>query len=465
MDICSRPCYHKTMRPILRILLLLWFCSGIPLPAPADPEVLEDQPTTLVSPPFWHTPFGIHRATPELLHVFVGDRTRFDNPQGLACGLLFAQSRHPESAVDFQLTVLGVNRGRKEIIYNPDLLSLALAVGPWQAPQGIALAPDGRVWVADPGGGTATAGGVFGLRRQNAALAAADPLLPPPGGWASPWGVAADSQGTIYVTDRGRDQILIYSASGVFQRSLGPRLSPGITLKHPEALAVTDSREPWSYYHDDFIFVGDQDQQRLLRIGPEGEVQAVHTSDPGKNSPMFTWMALDYYENVWVTDAPGGRIHKFNRHLQPLQSVGKQGRGDGYFDHPTGIAIHRHFGQIFVAEAQGAQYLWIGADADPVEARRRPEDPARIQFEFWLTEPAHITLRGRTPLRADPWMICEKAWFDSGRQQLTWTPPAPDWSSPWAFTLRAEATYSSARHLAKEVRFTLPAAPELPAPR
>ena len=51
--------------------------------APAVRAADEDDPTTLVYPPFGHC-LGIHRATSFHLFVYLGTRTKFDEPAGLA---------------------------------------------------------------------------------------------------------------------------------------------------------------------------------------------------------------------------------------------------------------------------------------------------------------------------------------------------------------------------------------------
>ena len=43
-------------------------------------------------------------------------------------------------------------------------------------------------------------------------------------------------------------------------------------------------------------------------------------------------------------------------------SFGSQGSGDREFDSPTGLAIWKRFGQVFIGEREGARYFWIGAD-------------------------------------------------------------------------------------------------------
>ena len=54
----------------MRPLLALFVCFGMAAPAGAGPRVVHT-PSSLVYPDFWHTPLGIHRGTPELLHLLL----------------------------------------------------------------------------------------------------------------------------------------------------------------------------------------------------------------------------------------------------------------------------------------------------------------------------------------------------------------------------------------------------------
>ena len=129
-------------------LIFLLFC--LPSLHASDGPSLVEGPSSLLYPDFWHTPLGIHRGTPRLLRMFLGDKTEFDDPQGMACVRMLEYG--PENP---QLTVFGVNSGRSCVIYNPDMLSLELFGSPgagdgqFDHPNGIAALPDGRVAVAD----------------------------------------------------------------------------------------------------------------------------------------------------------------------------------------------------------------------------------------------------------------------------------------------------------------------------
>jgi hypothetical protein len=449
------------LRPAGWCLCLL--CLAWPAWTGAEPELLRDQPTTLLYPPWLHTPLGIHRGTPELLALFVGDRARFTGPEGLACTRLLSEPAPPPESDDCSVTVLGVNTGQANLIYNPNLLGLSVlgdtrtGLGLFVRPLGAALRPDGVAYVTDPGRGR-----VLRLSFQDGRFVPAGELAPPPDGWREPWGVAVDAAGRAYVTDAGHDCVQVYDPTGAWVRRLGPALGPDFRWDRPRAVAVADRDELWSYYRDDYLYVCDRDGTRLSRLDPNDPAPRVQVTAsvsvlPAAPVPArWAWLALDFYENLWVTDPDRGQLHKFNRHLEPLADYGAPGEGDGRFQRPSGVAINRHFGQVFVAEARGAHYLWIGADLLAPAARRIAGDAA-IELRYRLTEPARVLITARPAAGGPAVQVFAREWTDSGPQQLAWACPAAWRTQAIVFTLTAEATYSSAHYYAKTLELTLPA--------
>jgi len=102
------------------------------------------------------------------------------------------------------------------------------------------------------------------------------------------------------------------------------------------------------------------DGRRLVTV-TDGEVSAsVTPSDCGGS--FFNYPEIDYFGSVWVTDSVSCRVHKFTGDLEYLDSWGEPGTEDHQLDHPTGIALWDRFGQVFVAEREGARYFWVGTD-------------------------------------------------------------------------------------------------------
>jgi hypothetical protein len=142
-------------------------------------------------------------------------------------------------------------------------------------------------------------------------------------------------------------------------------------------------------------------------------------------------------------------VHKFDRHLHYLDSCGSPGEGDGHFSEPTGIAIYRHFGQVFVGEARGAHYFWIGADVTHPAAAWQARERRCVEINFTLTEPAHFTLNAQTPGKPKV-LVREDSWMDSGPQRVLWILPA-GWPDAAHFVFTAEATYSSASYFMRQL--------------
>ncbi|NTV51930.1 MAG: hypothetical protein HGA76_02785 [Candidatus Firestonebacteria bacterium] len=442
-----------SLRSALRTLFFwLLGCAALA----AAPTPLPDSPTTLLYPPFWHTPLGVHRGTPELLKMFLGTRTRFASPQGLACTrYLNEPAAAPVNPDDCRVTVVGANTGARHLLYNASMLRLDV-LGDREPlflqPTGVTLLPDGTGYVTDPAWPR-----VLRLFWDQERLQVGGELPAPPGGWRAPWGICADSAGVLYVSDARRNQVFLYGPDGRWLKTLGPVLPGNLRLDAPRALAVVDAAETWSYYHDNYLYVLDQNGTRLLRLNPQGagEVQLRITNrvlpDPSAPS-VWAWMDLDFYENLWVTDPARSCVHKFDRHLRYLASFGSPGEGDGRFSAPTGIAIYRHFGQVFVAEARGAHYFWIGADITGPSAVWQSREKRCVEIRFNLTEPAHLTLRAQKPGSSNSVLVREETWMDSGKQSVLWILPA-GWTPEVNFHFTAEATYASATYFARQLDF------------
>ena len=447
--------------------------AGLAPPAAAQTSDLEigDQPahTTLVYPPFAHT-LGIHRARPPHLKLFLGDRTRFDDPQGLAA-VKFASDDDPEArGDDFQLTLFGVNSGRSEILYNSSMQTLAIygrqgsGKDELARPHGIAATVDGRVYVADTGNRR-----VVRLRWDPGARA-----LSWVGSWAAPapFDVEADTRGDLWVSDRQAHAVLRFpdGAAGAGTQLLPPALTTGDRwplpddVEAPLGLAVMDSLDPWLQPNATRLYLVDRDGRRLRAYDTSGRiVAAVDAAElPGGDAARFFYVEIDYFGNVYVSDPAGGRVWKLDPMLRPLDAFSGPGAAESALEEPRGIAIWKRFGQVFVAEREGAQYFFVGTDfhatSEPLEVRRPPREesgPVDWSMDLFLTEAATVTVAfldaaGDTLATADAGV--ERA----GPRSVTWD--ESDWTKPGApgweeaarrVVVEARPTYSSRRRFAR----------------
>ena len=176
----------------------------------------------------------------------------------------------------------------------------------------------------------------------------------------------------------------------------------------------------------------------------------------------FYFVALDYYANVYCSDR-SGRMHKFDRDLRYLLSIGHPGRDDFELDEPRGIGLYRRFGQIFVSEREGAQYFWIGTDVftpSVSELRFGPDGSWSGVARYFLTEYATVSLSlvgedGRTVVT-----LQAPGWTAPGPVSRPVTFRVPDGAGRLRLEVVAVPTYSSRRILRVEKR--TPALPLVP---
>lgn len=431
-----------------------------------------DQPlrTTLVHPPFGHT-LGIHRARPAHLALFLGDRTAFDQPQGLAA-VKFASDDDPEKkGDDFQLTLFGVNAGRHEILYNSSMQTLAVYGGPgtgkgrFRSPRGIAATVDGRVYVADTGNER-----VARLRWEPAARG-----LEWVGAWPAPgpFDVSTDARGQAYVSDREADAVLRFADSTV---GAGGALLPASPVtgdrwplpddvEAPLGLAVADSLDPWFRPGGYRLYLVDRDGARLRAYDASGRVLAEATPEdlprPGGAPGRFFYVALDYYGNLYVTDPTAEVLYKLDGDLRPLAVFAGPGEPESALEEPRGIAIWKRFGQVFVAEKLGARYFFVGTDFEvdsPVVVRREGEERG-YAIDLTLTEAATVTI-AFLDAAGDTLGVAEAGTVLQGARTARWSSwsrfPSEGWRERAAsVAIEARPTYSSRKRFSRVRRLPL----------
>ncbi len=268
--------------------------------------------------------------------------------------------------------------------------------GQFLKPRGIAIAPDGSVYVADSGnhriqkftadGRWVTAWGNFGGCPEQA---------PPPGTFCEPWGVAVGPDGAVYVADLWAHRVQKFSPDGEFlaqwgfSSNYGADLRPG-AFYGPRGVAVAP---------DGTVYVTDTGNKRVqvftadgaylrmwgspgsspgqlnepvgIAMGPDGNLYVADTwnyrvqvLDPlgrpvrqwpitGWNNPMAEekpYLAVDGKGMVYVTDPGHYRVLVFRSEGEYLYSFGQFGFDPAGFVLPMGIAVGPD-GALYVADA------------------------------------------------------------------------------------------------------------------
>ena len=170
-------------------------------------------------------------------------------------------------------------------------------VGAW-APLAMGFAPDGTLYVTD-------------VRGQDAKSHSVDVFAPDgtlertlgkPGELNYPNGVWADAQGDAWVSDSGNGRVLAYDSSGKVVNTIARGLGDG-DLGMPRGIAADDSHR---------LFVVD---------------------------------TTDHMVRVYTVGAKAADAYKY------VGSVGGEGRLDGTFEYPTGLALDKR-AHVYVTDRE-----------------------------------------------------------------------------------------------------------------
>jgi len=171
-----------------------------------------------------------------------------------------------------------------------------------------------------------------------------------PGQFQNPRGIAIAPDGTIYVADTDNNRIEHFDRSGKLLEvwgsfadvSKGP--APGGTFNQPWGLAVGP---------DGSVFVADTWNYRIQKFTADGEFVRMWGSSGEASAPDGFYgprdVAVDPKGRVFVADTGNKRVAVFDGDGNYLTQVGSGGFGPGQFDEPVGIALGPD-GDLYVAD-------------------------------------------------------------------------------------------------------------------
>ncbi len=292
---------------------------------------------------------------PQVLVGQPGDQAQFQSPRGVA------------AAPDGSAYVADSRNNRiLHLSPNGDLLQTwgayasidpnnpgAAPGGTFNEPWGVAVGPDGSVYVADtwnhriqkftPDGQFITMWGTFGQAET-------------PNAFWGPRGVAVDSNGHVYVSDTGNKRIVVFDENGNYITQIGSSgfdigqfdEPVGVALDQQGNLYVADTwnqrvqvfapnadateftplkswdvsawvgqsldNKPYlSVTANGDVIITDPDSYRLLMFDNDGKFLSGWDTYAGDNGSlaMYAGVAVDANGNVWVSDASNNKVLKF----------------------------------------------------------------------------------------------------------------------------------------------------------
>ena len=235
-------------------------------------------------------------------------------------------------------------------------------------PYGVAIY-DGKIYVCD----TNTTVVVFDLKRKEyTGLKGAVG----PGKLMQPTNISIEPDGTKYVADPARGQIVVYDRNDQYVKAYG---EPG-SWRPVDAVPFADR-----------LYVADV-TNGLVKVFDKKSGEAIKTigdkGEPTERLNRPTNLAFDAEGYLYVSDFGRFQIVKFDRDGHYQSAIGEAGDGPGHFARPKGIALDAS-GQLFTVDAsynnvqifnkEGRILLYFG------EGGEKPGNfllPAKVTLDF-----------------------------------------------------------------------------------
>ena len=185
-----------------------------------------------------------------------------------------------------------------------------------------------------------------------------------------------DSEGYIYVTDRGNHRILKFTQEGDFIDQWGKEGSNLGELNNPLDLTISS---------EDEIFVLDGENFRIQAFLPDGTfIKSLHSEDSNADQLEGNFNYVSSIEilenNQIVTDGLGAIVQLFSMDGEYSHSFGNEPfSAPGDFDHPSGVAIGPN-GDVYVSNSGQDSIAHFSADGALIDT--------------WFLDDPHLKLRG-----------------------------------------------------------------------
>lgn len=224
--------------------------------------------------------------------------------------------------------------------------------GTFNEPWGVAVAPDGTVYVADTWNYRIqkfTADGQFLSMWQTFGPDKTD-------GFYGPRGIAVDAHGRVLVVDTGDKRVVVFDADGSYLTQFGGAgLEPG-QFDEPVGIALDG---------DGNVYVTDTWNQRVQVFAPD-ETGLIYTPISewvvsgwyGGSVQNKPFIAVDAQQHIYVTDPEACRVLEFTESGQIVRAWGICSSDINGFGLPVGVAVD-DAGGVWVSDAGNNQLLYF----------------------------------------------------------------------------------------------------------
>lgn len=190
-------------------------------------------------------------------------------------------------------------------------------------------------------------------------------------------GIAADSDGFVYITDLNGHFIQKFTSDGYFVTRWGRYGTGEGEFDNPDRIAVDNK--------NGFLYVTDKGNKRVQKFTRDGIFvdQWGGAAVEGGGTGRFRrpkGIAVDSNGYVYVSDSEFHSVQKFTQDGEFVSKWGQKGTGNGYFDAPLGITAGSN-DHIYVADSENHRIQKFTSEGVFVTAwGREGEDPGEFRF-------------------------------------------------------------------------------------
>jgi tripartite motif-containing protein 71 len=217
--------------------------------------------------------------------------------------------------------------------------------GEYSSPWGVAVDRSGLVFVADSGNHRVQKTNAWTDAMTDLSgnfLGAFGRIGKAEGELDFPTDVALDAEGNLYVVDSNNDRVQKLTRDGKPLASWGGSGSGPGQLDKPLGIALAP---------DGQIYVTDTKNNRVQKLDPAGKPVA-RWGEPGDGPGQFygpAGIAVDAAGRVYVVDRGNHRVQVFDAAGRLLGTIGEEGTGKGQFLRPYGVAVDDE-GKVYVSD-------------------------------------------------------------------------------------------------------------------
>ncbi|MFQ3566490.1 MAG: flippase activity-associated protein Agl23 [Aggregatilineales bacterium] len=182
-----------------------------------------------------------------------------------------------------------------------------------------------------------------------------------------PVGVAVGPDGRVYVAEEASNRVAIFTANGDFVGYLDAAAPDG-RLNRPYGLAVdADGNIYVTEFEFGFEAIGRYapDGTLVSAWGRPGQFGAAAQTEPVDGLWGPRAVALDAEGNVYIADTGNKRVRVYTPDGQHLRDIGGAGSGFGQLDEPVGLAVSAD-GRLFVADTWNRRISVFALDGSPL---------------------------------------------------------------------------------------------------